>query len=85
MTKQKLPLDNITSIETENFAYNKIITVSEATFEGRAWLVFTHESGKGHAVLAAEVKLIEYEKREREIKTLKDVYDAWKEGRLVEI
>ena len=88
MTKQKLSLENVSVIRTtDGWHYdNDIINVSERTFEGRAHLLITYANGESVAVRAADVDLIRYhERKESKLKTQKDVLDAWKEGKLVEV
>jgi hypothetical protein len=81
----KLPLENIVTIETDERTYNNIAKVEERTFDGRPFLLITHESGSGHAVETRDVKEFEYCKKESKIKTQKDVLEAWKLGNLIEV
>jgi len=88
MTKQKLPLENISVIRTtDGWHYdNEIINVSEKVFQGRVYLLIMYANGESVAVRADDVDSIRYhERKESKLKTRKDILDAWKDGKLVEV
>ena len=88
MTKQKLPLENVSVIRTtDGWHYDgEIINVSEHTFEGRSYLLIIYASGESVAVRAGDVDLIRYhERKESKLKTQKDVLEAWGKGKLIEV
>lgn len=85
MTKQKLPLVNVSVIITDDCIYDSIVKVTESTFDGRAYLLISYANGESIAIRSGDVVSIRYKPKESTIKTQKDVYEAWKDCRLVEV
>jgi len=82
---KKLQLEDIDSIRTSDNTYNNIRNVEEVEFGCHLFLVIYHYDGEKHAIRIHDVTSVGYRRIESKIKTQKDVYNAWKEGRLVEI
>lgn len=79
----ELPLENIERIVTDDWIFNKIVTVSKVYSSGTLYFHIVYDCGRVGAIRWDTVKNIDYREVPLTIKTAGDVLKAYKEGRLV--